>query len=85
MRRGFADPSRTTTVASDLSSDDEASKRRSTSGMSRRRKAAANSGGKGISAKDMIEQNYWNIAERVLMDTRSWDALPSKMNKYYVL
>ncbi len=87
MRRGFTDPSRTGRAASDVSSDDEATKRRSSSGMSNRRKAATSShfGGRGLSSKDMIEQHYWNIAERVLMDTRSWEALPSKMNKYYVL
>lgn len=59
------------------------SKRAQSAGSSRRRAATSGTFGGLISAKDMIEEQYWDVAEQVLADTRSWCELPTQMSKYF--
>lgn len=51
--------------------------------LSRRKATTGGRFGGTISAKDLIEEQYWDVAEKVLTDTRSWSELPSQMSRYY--
>ena len=95
VRKGFVDPMRysvnsfTDTHADMYRSVEGGSKRESfgrrtqSAGSSRRRAATGGNFGGLTSAKEMIEEQYWDVAEQVLADTRSWSQLPTKMDKYF--
>lgn len=59
------------------------SRRAQSAGSSRRRAATGGTFGGLVSAKSIIEEQYWDVAEQVLTDTRSWSQLPSRMDRYF--
>ena len=96
MKKGFVDPlqyGRTEFADTHLKMYDSLDGRRSSrtsfqrraqsAGSSRRRAATGGTFGGHVSAKSIIEEQYWDVAEQVLTDTRSWSELPSRMDRYF--